>query len=526
MVIDSSANAGVSSAQSRSLIFIQKMDSFMQMMPIMQVGDIVPLVVRQNYGNGQGLINVQGQVIHAALPNNLKVGDKLYAQLTDTQDKVTLKILEGYKPPGATALLSSGQNTDSSTAILLGIVQQLEEAVTESGIMGIQVSTALTAKTELPPELQTLINSNKNLALLFSAIQSMEALFNPENAHSQLQAAASGSLAKGLYQASSSLKELLEQLSVNNTKSFLNSMNSSLSAMIKDLAAGNSISESLHSVLEELQSRIKDPLISADENRLLSQYYKELYQLRNKQELGLSVLPNLQSSISNTQQTLTKELSERNSRMQRNSALLGTEWSNVSNEQIARNNLSNTTEINQLDPKLILHLRDVVTKLDQMAATAETLNRLNPIMQAIGEPALVLFPFLFEGFISQGEVALNTPPKPAKYERQKDEEAANDSENKSSGKKSQFQHFHVNVPLPNLGLIDVAIAQSPEHIMVKFTTERADVKEFISQRLQDLQEILNAQGFQITELSTQIGKPKSPTPDWCITLRGGNSFIA
>ena len=61
--------------------------------PALNIGDVVQLVVRQNPPEGQGSVALRGTLIKANLPPNLQQGDRINAQIVQSQDRVIFKII-------------------------------------------------------------------------------------------------------------------------------------------------------------------------------------------------------------------------------------------------------------------------------------------------------------------------------------------------------------------------------------------------------------------------------------------------
>jgi hypothetical protein len=146
-------------------------------------------------------------------------------------------------------------------------------------------------------------------------------------------------------------------------------------------------------------------------------------------------------------------------------------------------------------------------------------------MQAIGEPALILFPFLFQGLVAQGEISL-APKQQANPRQPKDQVEDEQEESDKQGDHHSFQRIELTVPLPNIGPLDIMIAHRPGEILVRFTSETSLTKEFLIDNFPELEERLRDCGFTQTDLSVQTGITQNTSPTWCLALSKGTSFRA
>ena len=85
-----------------------------RVLPTIAIGDVLRLNVRQNLG-GRGLLYFKGQLLQANLPETLKSGDKLQAQVQSQDNQLVLKILN-VETPAKTSATSAVSQVQTPTA--------------------------------------------------------------------------------------------------------------------------------------------------------------------------------------------------------------------------------------------------------------------------------------------------------------------------------------------------------------------------------------------------------------------------
>ena len=141
--------------------------------------------------------------------------------------------------------------------------------------------------------------------------------------------------------------------------------------------------------------------------------------------------------------------------------------------------------------------------LEQMLQGQEVLNRLNPLMQHLGEPALVLVPALQDGRLARWEIV----PHP----RRVDEEDERDSSSRSN---ASLQKVQLSLELPNLGRIQVDLAHRKGEVLLNLTLESTSAQNFVSQHLDSLEKTFRELGYEKTQLSARQGTIETIRPPW------------
>jgi len=157
-------------------------------------------------------------------------------------------------------------------------------------------------------------------------------------------------------------------------------------------------------------------------------------------------------------------------------------------------------------------LQQTAIRLEQMASTQETLSQLNPVMQALGEPAMILFPFLVSGLMKHSQVTIDPNSKRDRSKKGRDGEP--------------YQRIQVTVPLPKLGPVAVDIAHRDKEILASFHVRDAEVKAFLQEQLELLASQLRQHGFEHAELVARVGSTDSSTPAWASAAETRTSFLA
>ena len=137
-----------------------------------------------------------------------------------------------------------------------------------------------------------------------------------------------------------------------------------------------------------------------------------------------------------------------------------------------------------------LGLAQALRALEQAFQSQELFSKTNQLMQALNEPALLLFPGLMQGLLSQ--LALQSPHGGVEQTRKK-----------RKGKKPR-SHFHQVVfeaELPVLGLIMVKIAHSDRECLISIIVENSSVAQRCKTDLHQLKKVLHRLGYSKIDLT-------------------------
>lgn len=144
----------------------------------------------------------------------------------------------------------------------------------------------------------------------------------------------------------------------------------------------------------------------------------------------------------------------------------------------------------------LLQLQQLITQVDKLISTHSVTTSLSSVLQSLGEPVLVLFPFLMQGVLTQANIFV-------------DQDASNQSncEQKDSTGRLPFKKIRTTVTLPNLGLVDVNIAYRDKEMLLQLTAEDAEVLEFLESQTPILTCILETNGYEDIRIKTVCEKP-------------------
>lgn len=473
-------NPDASQAPGR-MLQIESRQLLPNVLPTLAIGDIIPVTVRQNPPDGAGLIYFKGLLVKAALPKNVEPGDKLLAKLTESNNNVVLKILQHEHPAKIAGL----------ETVAPEFVADLENLMEQGGPQGFRSLRPF----QLNETLQKVANFEQSLAKITKALATPEVLTNPTEAMEQLMSAADGSLAENLREVAKEIRTFIDQNRPPEAKKTLDALQKQLVKIIDDSSLNNEVAA-------------QDILDLADS--LADDIFRPEQQRPDRARLPLL----------NIERDTVKALTDRVRGVVKfadanpNDPLAKTE-ANTALAQVQT--LLKAVEAHQkLDPKSLADLTQIASRFEQMASSQESLAKMNPVMQALGEPALILFPFLMQGLISHSEVTIET-------KKRVDEEEEGGGK---GGNREPFQRVQVAVPLPSLGTIDVDIAHRTQEIWVRFTVSDPEVGKFLLEKLERLAPILREYGFKKAELVAHVGQKQENLPAWSFGLHSSTSIFA
>jgi len=454
-----------------------------QAQPVIAVGEVLKMMVRSNV-DGQGQLYFRGVLLAATLPETLAAGDKIFAKVTEAGTQLVLKLLETQRP-GTSGTASGGGGTQNPIS---GQLQQfIKESSTPSlrfatalpypdfsaselhSLSGEKISEAATTNPQLKPVLEV-------LAELADALESNETLADPRTSQSTLLDAAGGKIAPALKQAAASLKQLLADSAPPDTRRFLSALKEELSDLLERSVKDNDTSRRqidvlINSLTEEIKVSKQAP---EKERQILKDTLRDLQTARESPEQTLSKLE--------TSLTRLKDAA-----------------------------LSTSSKPVNLDPKTKAELHQIAARLEQMASAQDNLAQLNPVMHALGEPALILFPFLAQGLLSHSQISIDSglDRKGSGGGRGRDYD-----EGEYDGDSSPYQRIQVSVPLPSMGPVHVDIAHRKDEILVRFSVSDPEAASFLTEKLEHLGTTLRNLNFARTELMTHVGEVENSSPLW------------
>lgn len=459
--------------------------------PALNIGDVVQLIVRQNSPQELGLVALKGLLIKANLPPNLAQGDRVNAQLVQNGDKVIFKIIGDIL----------GVNTEVATTPAPSLTR-LENLKTEFEEI-FQAASATNLKSIKTESLADTIRSagilrgsiERLLTNLSKLLPEGEKLFTPQELIRELSRASTGTQAKALLQVAESIRQFVNEHSPTPERVELQRVQDELSKMVLSSALNNiDTSKQLQTLIGDLERTLKTPpkANSRTEQEILRTALRDLRLVQEEnnspQQTKLALPPTLEGALTSLQSQILRAAST----------------------------------VGALDQRTVAELTRLAGQLDQLAGTQEALERLNPLLQALGEPAMILFPFLFQGLLSHTEITVYSRPK-----RKGDSDEVDEDGNGGQGATQEnFRRIQVSAPLPNLGVIDVDVAVRSKHILVSLNVQDDDTAEFLKSKLEELGALLKDQGYARAELFTHVGEKKEVTPEWALSLHALKSLVA
>lgn len=450
--------------------------------PAISVGEVLRMVVRSNKeGNGQ--LYFRGLLIPATLPETLAPGDKIFAKVTEADNQLVLKLLQTQK--GEAAEEGTPARTPGA-GIQNPIAKELEMLVKGSSLPLIKGAKPLPVPLAANPNLpaptgkgdeQLPATTGKQGDVLLKAFEQLtkslgaEVIADPKLAQSQLMEAATGKVSGSLRETAERIRTLLGEPG-SSTARLLSELRGELSQLIESSADDNHQSaKQLETLIRSLSDEMKSgKKTGSKERELLKVTLDELKSAKDHPEKGTGQL-----------EPALRRLHDAFGAPVRS----------------------------QLDPQTQSELQQIASRLEQMASSQESLNQLNPVMQALGEPALILFPFLAHGLLSHSEVSIESRldgDARGGGRQDRDEDEAPDT--------TAYQRVQVSVPLPELGTVDVDIAHRKDEILVRFSVSDPEISAFLLEQLEHLGTTLRSLNFKKTELMTHVGRRTDSSVAW------------
>jgi hypothetical protein len=421
--------------------------------------------VRANDASGEGLLYLKGQLIAAKLPEFLNPGDKLLAKIDNINKQIIFQLLD-----------VQGKQTDSVKAPISDLTRKLQAFISEQTKLNFQLNDPL--KVDRP--LENVVINNLPLAKVLDFLAP-----NPQANESQrtvdlISKLIDGTLSKDLQNVSKEIRQFIQTAVPSAFERFASILKVELTNIQNQPVSSSSLK-----LIENLINLSKEEIAT---NKQFTPSQKVILNTLVQDLRQASAEPkNLEQHLNNTLNQLQLSLT------------------------------TTTDKHGQFSAKEISDLGQLANRFEQLANSVDFLNKLNPIMQALGEPALILFPFLFHGMLNHSQITVDSN---ARGKNKHTEEG----DSKSSNKK-QFQHIQVTLPLPTIGDVAVDIAHREQEIFVRFTVEDSEIGSFLLEQLEYLGTVLREQGFEKAELVANVGAISSKPPQWALTVQASRSIV-
>jgi len=146
----------------------------------------------------------------------------------------------------------------------------------------------------------------------------------------------------------------------------------------------------------------------------------------------------------------------------------------------------------------------------------EIFRQLNPVLQTAGEPIMLLFPALIQGYLSTLEVTYTPSYEYDEFEKKK---------NSGSGEGS-YNRIHLNISLPGPGPVQVDMAFRQDELLVNMIVRDDEVKSFMEEYVSLLRRAISKHGFNKLEVNIQAGEPEKIRPRWVDELARSGGIVA
>ncbi len=435
------------------------------------LGEVLQMVVRSNAGEGPGLLYFQGNLIRALMPQGLESGDRIVAKVMQGNDQLILKLLEVTKANGTVPNLKTITPGTPNQAIAFELSNIFKNIGLELGQPPLPAANIpwLGAPNPLPaanmPSSEAAKTLGEQIQNILSGLHSIENFADAAQVLSQLNSAADGTLPSYLRSTAKTLKGLAPQISLSFEERLAVALRDEISTLLTSRTEPLKLQAQIVRMLQVLEKELPP------EKEAPKQHVREVLR---------QVMNDLQGAL-NKSETQQSSLSMALSRL----------------EQFANSLMPPGSTI---EPKTAGELRQLAHGLEQMANAMDSLARLNPLMRAIGEPAMIILPFLFQGLFTHAAVSFT--PERAKQKR-KDKEGEEEEEEISGGKTAllPYERVHFSVPLPMMGLIEVDVAHHGKEILTRFTVGEAKMGQFLLGEMEHLKKSLNEQGFELSSFA-------------------------
>jgi hypothetical protein len=505
---------------------------------VVAVGQILDVMVSDN-GKMQLGVMIQGQFYPAFLPKGYQPGDRLKVKVQSNEDALILKILMAGKdpaqitnasiPPRASLgqlfslLLPAPQQADLSRAAKLLRRDSTGELAPEIRSPEGQVRAAI------PPQVREVL---QRLLRDASLLELQENPRPPEVARVITQFSTQ-SVLRGLTEA----RRALDSLSIANPgnsaqapiiKALIPHIERLLESQL-DLGFGRQASPSSYppepsgqriGLNLQLTSALSRYAIQSSDSALLTRLRQALTGGLTQQHPLLLLSPLLAGSLDTTPTTvgdssgestrfvqqllsqierLSKEGADNERVRTQISALLGS-------AQSLRSRIG-AKESEDLGASVG---KKLTQQIEALLAGQEALHQVNPLLQSLGEPSMLMIPVLVGGTVTPMEVLLRPPYVDAE-----------ENTPKRQGAQSQYTRVDLHLTLPHLGRLSAALAFRDQEILLHVGAERRATAELIASRQTDLEVLLKARGFTDVAIKVTEDAPHSAIAPRVLTDRSG-----
>jgi hypothetical protein len=484
--------------------------------------------------DGKTGILIQGRFFAAKLPDAAVDGQKLQVQVQGSGDTLTLKVLNQAPQPNLVLSQSIQEllkqllpNIDMRS--LRGTLQNLETKIPESVLAKIfgQVIAQAGTNTQQPsidPQLAT------QLQQLFGGQQFLtdKQIANPKALEQFLTQYFGAGLLKGVHEALETVQKLSQQSPAANQIRFLEILESTLRA-IQEQPETLSFSSPSNSGIVGQQLRLyllaSHAAIERQDSTTLAQINQDLTLLR-KLDNPLVLLRNVLGmmdfgeKLKNTFGAAVNDLAyqiisnladaERRAAPEAELRSIAKKYAQLSRALLEQH------KANAAQGPLLQDTGEALKALERLAQGQQTLNQINPVMHALGEPILLLFPALTHGLLSKWQLSVTGSAG---------ERIEGESQRRKQENSNEFERVELRLSFPQLGATHINLAHREGEILLNITTSSEEAAQHLQAELPKLESIFTTLGFKKVGAKVQMGEVKDALPKWYTEL-SKHSFIA
>lgn len=484
--------------------------------------------------DGKTGILIQGRFFAAKLPDAAVDGQKLQVQVQGSGDALILKVLN--QAPRLDNVLSQSvqdllkqllPNIDMRS--LRGTLQNLETKIPESVLAKIfgQILSQPGSGTPQPtidPQLTA------QLQQLFAGQQFLtdKQIANPKALEQFLTQYFGSGLLKGVHEALETVQKLSQQSPAANQIRFLEILESTLKA-IHDQPETLSFSSPSNSGIVGQQLRLyllaSHAAIERQDSTTLAQINQDLTLLR-KLDNPLVLLRNVLgmmdygekstntfgASVNDLAHQLITNLAEAERRAAPESELrsIAKKFAQLSRALLDQHKAS------AAQGPILQDTGEALKALEKLAQGQQTLNQINPVMHALGEPVLLLFPALAHGLLSKWQLSVTGP---------NGERVEGESKRRKQSSQGEFERVELRLSFPQLGATHINLAHREGEILLNITTGSEQAAMHLQAELPKLESVFATLGFKKVGTKVQFGEVRDAFPKWYTDL-SKHSLIA
>ena len=507
---------------------------------VLKAGAITEIKVSTDPQTGQRGITMNGIFLPAVLPDNVKVGQKLSVAVQSSIDALVLKILsDGDKPKATTKPAPSLRDlklliTSKESEHLREALQEIFTGTSKQSAPRIPQSQSLTTPPQLPATTQPggakfVVEARTASTLSAQDILVDNATEKPEAITRALTKLALNGITKAVEEAKQQVEKLGVKANDAGAVRLLDTLRKAVDTLLErpEMLSFDPPSTEDTGALQVPIRREQLVFLATTARALIEsgsppEILSKLAQRITPKDSPLTTLLNTLKALSldnNESSTITKEVLELVKGLTHELALFKDRRSPATEvhdalRRFAERATTKATQLEQSEIQERAHTARLLERLESVSAAQDTLARLAPIVSALGEPTMVMFPLLFFGDLFVG--GLTAQPRTVQPDPEHKE-----SETAAPG----FTKIELSLNLPHLGHVQLELAHRPGEALLAFHCASPEVMGFMQQHLELLATRIREHDVESPHLSVDTALKPSIVPDWVMAL-GEKSIIA